>query len=157
MLLVAVMEELLIRGVIFRITQQAWGSRWAFLLSTVLFVAAHLPGQISWIGVLVTAAASIAFRAAFQLTGRLWLPIGMHSAWNYMFSAVLSLPVAGHEASGWVRGELKGPEWFTGGACGMEGSAVALLVWAGAGLLLLRLAHSSVLAHAFRTQPRSQR
>ena len=157
MLLVAVMEELLIRGVVFRITSEAWGSRWAFLLSTVLFVGAHLPGEISWIGVLVTAAASIAFSAAYQLTRRLWLPIGMHFAWNYLFSAVLSLPVSGHEASGWVRGALNGPEWLTGGAYGIEASAVALLVWTVAGLLLLRLAHSSGLAHAFRTQPRSQR
>lgn len=157
MLLVAVMEELLIRGVIFRIAEQAWGSRWAFLLSTALFVAAHLPGEISWIGVLVTAAASIAFSAAYQLTGRLWLPMGMHFAWNYLFSAVLSLPVSGHEAKGWVRGSLYGPEWLTGGAYGIEASAMALLVWVTAGILLLRLGHPSMLAQALRTQPRSQR
>ncbi|MEO8309728.1 MAG: CPBP family intramembrane glutamic endopeptidase [Caldimonas sp.] len=157
MLLVAVMEELLIRGVIFRIAEQAWGSRWAYLLSTVLFVAAHLPGEISWIGMLVTAAASIALSAAYQLTGRLWLPIGMHFAWNYLFSAVLSLPVSGHDAKGWVQGSLHGPEWLTGGAYGIEASAMALLVWAAAGVLLLRLAHPSGLAQALRTQPRSQR
>ena len=157
MLLVAVLEELLIRGVIFRVAEQAWGSRWAFLLSTVLFVAAHLPGEISWLGVLVTAAASIAFSAAYQLTGRLWLPIGMHFAWNYLFSAVLSLPVSGHEATGWLRGSLSGPGWLTGGAYGIEASAMALLVWAVAGVLLLRHAHSSRRAQALRTQPRSQR
>ena len=117
MLLVAVLEELLIRGVIFRVAEQAWGSQWAFLLSTVLFVAAHLPGEISWLGVLVTAAASIAFSAA----------------------------------------SLSGPEWLTGGAYGIEASAMALLVWAAAGVLLLRHAHSSRRAQALRTQPRSQR
>ncbi|HSC62899.1 MAG TPA: CPBP family intramembrane glutamic endopeptidase [Caldimonas sp.] len=157
MVLVAVMEELLLRGVIFRIAEQAWGSRRAFALSTVLFVAAHLPGEISGVGVLVTGAASIAFSAAYQLTGRLWLPIGMHFAWNYLFSAVLSLPVSGHEATGWLRGSLNGSEWLTGGAYGIEASAMALLVWAAASLLLLRRAHPSGLAQAFRTQPRSQR
>ena len=71
MVLVAVMEELLIRGVIFRIAEQAWGSRLALLLSTALFVAAHLPGEINAIGVRVTAAASIAFSAAYQVSRRL--------------------------------------------------------------------------------------
>ena len=81
----------------------------------------------------------------------------MHFAWNYLFSAVLSLSVSGHEANGWLGGALNGPEWLSGGAYGIEASAMALLVWAAAGVLLLRLAHPSALAHAFRTQPRSQR
>lgn len=142
MLLVSVFEELLIRGVIFRIAEQAWGSRRALVLSTGIFVAAHLPGEISLLGVLVTAAASLAFTAAFQVSRRLWWPIGMHFAWNYLFSAVFSVPVSGHEAKGWLHGSLDGPEWLSGGAYGVEASAMALLVWAVAGALLLRQAHT---------------
>ena len=142
MVLVAVFEELLIRGVIFRIAEQAWGSRRALVLSTVIFVAAHLPGGISVMGMLVTAAASLAFTAAYQLSRRLWLPIGMHFAWNYLFSAVLSVPVSGHEAKGYVQGTLTGPEWLTGGVYGIEACATALLVWAVAAVLLLRRAYA---------------
>lgn len=141
MLLVSVIEELLIRGVVFRIAEQAWGSRRALVLSTVLFVAAHLPGDISLMGVLVTAAASLAFTAAYQLSQRLWLPMGMHFAWNYLFSAVFSVPVSGHEAKGWLHGSMSGPEWLSGGAYGVEASAMALLVWVVASALFLRLAH----------------
>ena len=142
MVLVAVMEELLIRGAIFRVAVQHWGSRNALLLSTLIFVIAHLPGDITVIGMLVTAAASIAFSGAYLLTRRLWLPIGMHFAWNYLFSAVLSLPVSGHVATGWVRGSLGGPDWLTGGSYGLEASAIALLVWASAAALLLHLART---------------
>lgn len=141
MLLVAVFEELLIRGVIFRIAEQAWGSRRALAISTVIFVAAHLPGAISWMGMLVTAAASLAFTAAYQLSRRLWLPIGMHFAWNYLFSAVFSVPVSGHPAKGWLQGSMRGPEWLSGGAYGIEATATALLVWSVAAALLLRRAH----------------
>jgi len=129
------------RGVIFRIAEQAWGSRRALVLSTVVFVAAHLPGEISLMGVLVTAAASLAFSAAYQISRRLWLPMGMHFAWNYLFSAVFSVPVSGHEAEGWLHGSMSGPEWLSGGAYGVEASATALLVWALAAALLLRRAH----------------
>jgi len=142
MLLVSVFEELLVRGVIFRIAEQAWGSRRALVLSTAVFVAAHLPGEIGLMGVLVTAAASLAFTAAYLLSRRLWLPIGMHFAWNYLFSAVFSVPVSGHQAQGWLRGSMSGPEWLSGGVYGVEGSAAALLVWAAAAALLLRLAHT---------------
>jgi hypothetical protein len=141
MVLVSVFEELLIRGVIFRIAEQAWGSRRALVLSTVVFVAAHLPGEISLMGMLVTAAASIAFTAAYQLSRRLWLPMGMHFAWNYLLSAVLALPVSGHEARGWVQGSMTGPEWLSGGAYGVEASAAALLAWAAAAAGLLLRAH----------------
>jgi membrane protease YdiL (CAAX protease family) len=142
MILVSVLEELLIRGVIFRIAEQAWGSRRALVFSTVLFVAAHLPGEISLMGVLVTAAASLAFTAAYQLSRRLWLPMGMHFAWNYLFSAVFSVPVSGHEANGWLHGSLNGPEWLSGGAYGVEASTLALVVWVAAGAILLRRAYS---------------
>ena len=142
MLLVSVFEELLIRGVIFRIAENAWGSRRALVLSTVVFVAAHLPGEISLMGVLVTAAASLAFTAAYQLSRRLWLPMGMHFAWNYLFSAVFSVPVSGHAAKGWLHGSMSGPDWLSGGAYGVEASATALLVWAVAAMLLLRRAYA---------------
>ena len=142
MLLVSVFEELLIRGVIFRIAEQAWGSRRALVLSTVVFVAAHLPGEISVIGALVTAAASLAFTAAYQLSRRLWVPMGMHFGWNYLLSAVFSVPVSGHDAKGWVLGSMNGPEWLSGGAYGVEASATALLVWAVAAALLLRRAYT---------------
>jgi uncharacterized protein len=105
-------------------------------------VAAHLPGEISLMGVLVTAAASLAFSAAYQVSRRLWLPMGMHFAWNYMFSAVFSVPVSGHEAKGWLHGSMTGPEWLSGGAYGVEASAIALLVWAAASALLLRRAYT---------------
>ena len=142
MLLVSVLEELFIRGVMFRMAEQAWGSRRALVFATVLFVAAHLPGEISLMGVLVTAAASLAFTAAYQLSRRLWLPMGMHFAWNYLFSAVFSVPVSGHEANGWLYGSMSGPKWLSGGAYGVEASAMALLVWVVAAAILLRRAYS---------------
>ena len=112
------------------------------VFSTVLFVAAHLPGEISLMGVLVTAAASLAFTAAYQVSRRLWLPMGMHFAWNYLFSAWFSVTVSGHAAKGWLQGSMTGPEWLSGGSYGVEASAVALLAWAAASALLLRRAYT---------------
>jgi hypothetical protein len=68
--------------------------------------------------------------------------MGMHFAWNYLFSAVFSVPVSGHEANGWLLGSMTGLEWLSGGTYGVEASTVALVVWATAAALLLRRAHA---------------
>ena len=108
----------------------------------ILFVVAHLPGDISVMGMLVTAAAALAFTAAYQVSERLWLPMGMHFAWNYLFSAVFSVQVSGHKAEGWLHGSMSGPDWLSGGSYGVEASAMALIVWSAAAALLLRRAHT---------------
>lgn len=55
---------------------------------------------------------------------------------------MFSVPVSGHEAKGWLLGSMDGPEWLSGGAYGVEASAMALMVWSVAGAPLLRPAHT---------------
>lgn len=143
MVLVSTMEEILMRAVVFRLARQAWGTRAALLLSSALFVAAHLPGALTLVGALVTAAASLAFTGAYMVSGRVWLPMGMHFAWNYLFSAVLSVPVSGHEAKGWIQASMSGADWLTGGAYGVEASVFALVTWSVAAFVLLRRTRTS--------------
>jgi len=138
MVLVAVFEEILFRAILFRKTEAAWGSTIALIASAVFFVVAHLPNEgISGMAVLITAVAATGFAAAYMLTRRLWLPIGMHFAWNTWFESVVSLPVSGHATHGWTRGMLEGSEWLSGGAYGIEASAATLLTWMLATVALL--------------------
>ncbi|MFY0581157.1 hypothetical protein ACN28S_49140 [Cystobacter fuscus] len=77
--------------------------------------------------------------AAYLLTRRVWLCIGIHIGWNYTLGTVWSIAVSGHEAKeGLFAGQLTGPEWLTGGAYGLEGSVVSLVVLAMATALLAR-------------------
>ena len=141
MVLVAVFEEILVRAILFRIAEQAWGSRNALIASSVFFVLAHLPGDgINLLGTTVTAVAGVSLAAAYMVTRRLWLAIGMHFAWNFLFDGVFSVAVSGHVAKGWIQGSLVGPTWLSGGNYGVEASVVALLAWGLASAALLRLA-----------------
>ncbi|HEX8606126.1 MAG TPA: CPBP family intramembrane glutamic endopeptidase, partial [Pseudoduganella sp.] len=138
---VAFMEELLFRAVLFRLLEKSWGTSFALAVSTLLFVAAHLPSEhISLLGMLATAVASAALSAGYIATRRLWVPVGMHFAWNYLFDAVFSIPVSGHPADGWIQVTASGPEWLSGGGYGVEGSVVAVLAWGGAAVILLAAA-----------------
>jgi membrane protease YdiL (CAAX protease family) len=141
MLLVALAEEIVFRGVLFRIPEQALGTRAALILSGVLFALAHLPNEhITVLAVANTAVAGLLFTAAYLARRRLWLPVGFHFAWNFLSDAVFSLPTSGHPANGLLLGRLSGPEWLSGGAYGVEASAVTLAALAAATVVLMLLA-----------------
>lgn len=139
--MVAIMEELLFRAVLFRLTEERWGTRTALVVNVLLFALAHLPNEhVTALAVLNTGVAGLGFCAAWMLTRRLWLPVGMHFAWNYLFDGVFGVPVSGHAARGWLQVQMSGPEWLAGGAYGVEASVVTLLVWCAAAAWALRRA-----------------
>lgn len=141
MVFVALVEEILFRGVLFRLPERSFGTWWALPVSAAIFALAHLPNAgISALAVLNTALAGLVFAAAYLATRRLWLPIGAHFAWNFISDGVFSLPTSGHSARGLLQGRLTGPEWLTGGAYGLEGSVITFIVLALATVLLLRRA-----------------
>ena len=141
MAFVALVEEILFRGVLFRLPERSLGSWRALVLSALVFALAHLPNAgITLLAVLNTALAGLLFAAAYLATRRLWLAIGMHFAWNFISDGVFSLPTSGNPARGLLQGQLSGPEWLTGGAYGLEGSAISFIVMALATALLLRRA-----------------
>ncbi len=141
MAFVGVFEEVLCRGIIFRIVEQSFGSRAALAISALLFGLAHIPGgSMGALAFVVTVVAGLLFSAAFMLTRRLWLCIGIHSAWNYTLGSIFSISVSGRPAQGLVNGTLSGPEWITGGMYGLEGSAITLAVLGLLAAVLLRQA-----------------
>ena len=141
LVLVAFLEELLFRGVLFRIVERSWGSWVGIVLSALLFAVAHLGnGGVSVLAFAGTALAGVLLAATYLVTRRLWLGVGLHFAWNYTLDAVFSVTVSGHPAKGLLQGTLSGPEWLSGGAYGVEASVVALVVIAGASVGLLGVA-----------------
>jgi len=126
-----VFEELLFRGILFRLSSRLVGTWGALLFTSALFGLAHLAnkGATPFSGVAIMLEAGMLLGAAYALTQRLWLPIGLHIAWNFTESAVFGMSVSGNTAdAGLVRGSLSGPPLLTGGAFGPEASIVAVLL-----------------------------
>lgn len=141
LVLVAFFEELIFRGIVFRIVEKSLGSWIALGLTSLIFAVSHLPNDgVTVLAVAVTAVAGVMLGAAFMATGRLWLAIGMHFGWNYMLGTVFSVAVSGHQAKGLVQGTLVGPEWLTGGAYGIEASVAGLAAVSLASAVLSALA-----------------
>jgi len=134
-----IFEEVLIRGILFRILEQWLGSWIALAISAIIFGALHLfnPGATLFAGAAIAIEAGILLAAAYMLTRRLWFCIGLHMAWNFTQGGIFSVAVSGGKSKGLLQSKMIGPDWLTGGAFGAEASAVALAVCLAAGLVLL--------------------
>lgn len=125
-LLAAAGEEAMFRGYLLPGLRRAWGKGAALAVMAVLFAVPHL---------LVSGAAEThwaVFTAALALpglmlgwtalrSGDLWLPVGIHFAWNLVQGDLLNL--TGSPAGGIVFGavtEQTGPAWFVGTSYGIE-------------------------------------
>jgi uncharacterized protein len=139
-----VVEELLFRGLVFRLIERSWGTWIALVCSAVPFGIIHMVNPHATIvgAIAIIFEAGILLAAAYLLTRRLWLAMGLHAAWNFTQGGVFGIVTSGNDLQGWGHSELTGPDWLTGGPFGAEGSMVALALCTITGLLLLRAAHA---------------
>ena len=126
-------EELIARAIIFRLLMRAFGVWPALIASSMLFGAAHLGNpNATWLGAVAIAIEAGTMLAGFYLlTGRLWMSIGVHIAWNFMQGPVFGARVSGHPEIGslFVSAPVAGStEWASGGIFGPEASLSAIVV-----------------------------
>jgi len=138
-ILSGVLEEVVMRGIVFRILEQSLGSWVALAISAAIFGLLHLhnPGATVPNAVAVMVEAGVLLAAAYMLTRRLWFCIGIHIAWNFTEGGIFSAAVSGGHTKGLLQAKLSGPDWLTGGAFGAEGSVVAVAICAAAGIALV--------------------
>ncbi|WP_250291162.1 CPBP family intramembrane glutamic endopeptidase [Streptomyces atroolivaceus] len=126
----AVTEELLFRGVLFRIIEERTGTWIALTLTGALFGAMHLfnPHASLWGALAIAIEAGGMLAAAYAATRNLWLPIGLHFGWNFAAAGIFSTEVSGNDTQqGLLDTVTSGPTWVTGGDFGPEGSVYAVL------------------------------
>jgi membrane protease YdiL (CAAX protease family) len=135
-------EEIICRGVLYRIVEEGLGSWIALLFSALLFGAAHLhnPGATLWAGLAIAIEAGILLALIYLVTRSLWVCIGLHAAWNFVQGTVYGIPVSGTRADGWLVSTRSGPDWLSGGVFGAEASVVALVLCSLVSAVLLAVA-----------------
>ncbi len=103
----------------------------ALVLSSAIFGLVHLTGSpdATPISVLSNAMGGLMYGIAYQRTGRVWLSVGIHFAWNVVQGTVLGFAVSDDTSySGvFLHQHVSGSHWLTGGGYGPEGSIFSLL------------------------------
>ena len=133
-------EEILVRGVMLRIIEGWLGTWWALAITSFLFGISHLgnPHATAFGAVAIALEAGILLGACYLLTRRLWLAIGVHIAWNFVQGGIFGSDISGiGSGRGLIEARFTGPDLLTGGAMGVEGSIVAVLLCTTAGLAVL--------------------
>ena len=138
-----IVEEVLFRGVIFRLLEQWLGSIAALAISALLFGALHLgnPNASLLAGSAIALEAGILLGAIYMLTRRLWAAIGLHMAWNSIQGGVFGVAVSGTEVKGLLVSKSSGPDILSGGAFGAEASLPAIIICTAIGLYFLLRAY----------------
>lgn len=140
--IIAFIEEFSFRIILFRLMEELLGSWLALVLVAAVFGLAHLGNPNAT--ALTTAyliLSDVLLAAAFIYTRRLWLVWGIHWGWNFFQDGVFGMPNSGvTQFSSWIRPEITGPTWLTGGNFGIEASTVSVTLNFLAGVIILWLA-----------------
>jgi membrane protease YdiL (CAAX protease family) len=139
MLISAASEEVLFRGYPFQRLVDAIGPVGAVLVFSGLFGIVHLGNpHHTWISTANTMLVGIPLAVAYLRTRALWMPIGIHFAWNFVQGYGLGLPVSGLVLPGTaISARVQGGTWLTGGAYGPEGGLLATPVFLAATVYVL--------------------
>lgn len=138
--LVACGEEIMFRGILFRMIDKKWGTTTALIASALIFGGVHIanPGATLWSSAAIAIEAGLLLGVAYKCSGSLWMPIGIHWIWNFMEGPVLGFAVSGGNlGSPLITPVIQGPDFITGGSFGAEASilaaalgvALSLLIW----------------------------
>jgi membrane protease YdiL (CAAX protease family) len=145
---IAIFEEILIRGIIFRIMEEKLGSYISLLISAIIFGALHLANPNSTVvsALCVGMEAGILLGVAYIYTRNLWFPIAIHFAWNFVQSGIFGAITSGNEKnSSLLTTKISGISIITGGEFGPEGTMQAIAFCFLASFILLQLCKNRII------------
>jgi membrane protease YdiL (CAAX protease family) len=119
----AVYRSLMLKGLLVLLRK-----RWlALIVMAAVFGLAHAGNpNASALSVLGNVVDGLIYGVAFLGSGRIWLPWGLHFAWNFFQGPVLGFPVSGLDMGGWVQQTPVGNALLTGGSYGPEAGLIAM-------------------------------
>lgn len=133
-----IFEEILTRGALFRIVEDGLGTWWSVLISAMIFGFLHIwnPNATFFSSLSIAMTAGVILALFFVITRKLWIPIGIHIAWNFTLGGIYGAAVSGGAAKGLIRSEMNGSDLLTGGEFGPEASVITVVFFALLGIYL---------------------
>jgi len=127
LVIAALIEEVLFRGVLYRILENWLGTFIALVIISFLFEIPHLLNDnVTLLSVLLGLLFGYAHSIMFTYTKKIWLPFAFHLGWNF------AQPFYGSNLSGLedvgsiLKSKFVGPELITGSIYGIEDSLLSI-------------------------------
>jgi uncharacterized protein len=136
-ILVALREEFRARGYGLFTLSTGIGFWPAAIVSAAYFgYSHHLNSGEDWIGLFNAGAFGLLACFLLRRTGNLWMPIGLHTAFDWGETYFYGVADSGQTLPGhFLNSSSSGPAWLSGGTVGPEGSLLATLMIAGLWLI----------------------
>jgi membrane protease YdiL (CAAX protease family) len=127
----AVLEEVIYRALMLNGLIQLTGRPMlAIIVSAAVFGVAHLTGSphATAISVLSNALGGAMYGVAFVRTRRIWMPVGIHFAWNFVQGTIFGFPVSDTStySGALVHLVIEDSQWLSGGLYGPEASVLSI-------------------------------
>ncbi|MCX7042459.1 MAG: CPBP family intramembrane metalloprotease [Gammaproteobacteria bacterium] len=153
-LMPGITEEIVARGILFRVVEEGVGSWAALVFSALLFGFGHAanPNATIWSSVAIAIEAGLLLGMAYAWTRSLWFCMGLHAAWNFTQGPLLGISVSGIEVKGLLASHTSGHELISGGPFGAEASILTLVICVSLGLFFARkaIAEGKILRPSWR-------
>jgi membrane protease YdiL (CAAX protease family) len=137
MILVAINEELYVRGYLLTNLMASTNKYVALLLSSLIFSLFHLfnPNS-STVGLVNIVLAGLLLGVYYIHKRNLWFPIGLHFSWNLFQGGVYGSEVSGVKIASVITITTTGDPLLTGGSFGFEASLVTTVLLSAAILVV---------------------
>ncbi len=128
-LLVALCEEVFVRGYVLNNLLSVTNRYLALVISSIIFMLMHsLNPNMSGLGWLNLFLAGLLLGSAYVYTQNLWFPISLHLFWNFIQGSVLDYNVSGMNIKSILSFEFTSATLINGGEFGFEGSIICTLL-----------------------------
>ncbi len=135
-----VTTEAIFRGYGFQRLETSMGPNRAMLLLSALYAIIVSFSLGSMTALFVSFALALLLTTAWRRTHALWLPWGLHFAWNAALGVLFGLPLfGGTELSNVIQGQAQGPRGLTGAGLGPIAAPWTFVVLLAAMLVLFRV------------------
>ncbi len=126
-LIVAVMEEILLRGYILRNLMISFNNYVALFISSIIFALIHgFNPNIDLFSMANIFLAGILLGISYIHTKNLWFPIALHLSWN-LFQTLFGFNVSGQDSYSLIEFSISENSLLNGGAFGFEGSILSVI------------------------------
>lgn len=134
--LAALIEDLLIRGLIVRLLEK-WLGTYITLIIAMLFETMHMfNNNANALSFLCDLTWGFTMALFFIYTKRIWLPFFFHLGWNFAQPFYGSNLTGLNNMGSIIHAEFKGPVLFTGAAVGVENSIFTMIILLLIGIIL---------------------
>ncbi len=116
---------LMLNGLLLVVRKNHW---LAVAVSSIAFGAVHAANPYaSLVSVAGNSLGGLVYALAYLKSGRLWLGVGLHFAWNFVQGPIFGFPVSGYFHGRMVEQSWEGDTLLGGGAYGPEAGLIGMI------------------------------